>query len=458
MTDDRPIRIDDDPTTRTDDRPADREPLLSVEGLEKHYPVTEGPLQREVGQVRAVDGIDFEVRPGETVGLIGESGSGKSTAATSLLHLEEPTGGTVTFDGDDVGTYDRAERKAFRRHAQMVFQDPSASFDPRMSIGGSVTEPLLVHGMTDAERRRAIAEDLLERVGLSADEFDRYPHELSGGQKQRAALARALVLNPDLVVADEPVSALDVSVQAEILALIDDLQAQFDLSLLLISHDMGVVREICDRVCVMYLGEVVERGPTEELFTDPQHPYTRALVAAVPTPDPDAPDRDVTLSGDVPDAASPPSGCRFHPRCPQVIQPEQYDLDQEHWRAVMDLRMAVAERDVDRQSLRELAVAEGVADDPDAVGEAGIRTALREEFSLPDELGDDAADRVLSAALDDVAAGDVAAADERLADEFGTVCEREDPTEQATDADHPAACHLHDDSVANEGWEWASVD
>ncbi|RBI63039.1 peptide ABC transporter ATP-binding protein [halophilic archaeon] len=432
--------------------------LLSVDGLKKHYPVTEGPLRREVGRVRAVDGIDFEVYPGETVGLIGESGSGKSTAATSLLHLEEPTDGTVTFDGDDVGAYDRAERKAFRRRAQMVFQDPTASFDPRMSIGESVTEPLLVHGMSDADRRRAIAEDLLERVGLTADEFDRYPHELSGGQKQRAALARALVLNPDLVVADEPVSALDVSVQAEILALLDDLQAEFDLSLLLISHDMGVVRQICDRICVMYLGEIVERGPTEAVFANPQHPYTQALVAAVPTPDPDAPDREVTLTGDVPDAASPPSGCRFHPRCPKVVQPEGYDLDQDDWRAVMDLRMAVADRDVDRASLRELAVAEGVADDPEDVDESGVRTALREEYGLPESLGDDAADRVLSAALDDVVRGDVEAADERLRSEFESVCERRDPAEQATGVGHPAACHLHDPAVVEEDWEWASTD
>nr|WP_254663395.1 ABC transporter ATP-binding protein [Haladaptatus sp. W1] len=305
----------DDPTEEHDSA------LLSVRDLKKQYPVTEGITRKETGRIRAVDGISFDVFPGETVGLIGESGSGKSTAATTLLSLEAPTDGTVVFDGDDIGTFDRAETKAFRRRAQMVFQDPTTTFDPRMKIGESVAEPLSIHGMTDADQRRTITEDLLGRVGLSAEEFDRYPHELSGGQKQRAALARALILNPDLLVLDEPVSALDVSVQAEILSLLSDLQSKFDLSLLLISHDMGVVREICDRVAVMYLGEIVERGSTEDLFRDPQHPYTRALVSAIPTPDPDAATHRVTLRGDVPDAASPPSGCRFHPRCPSVIPP-----------------------------------------------------------------------------------------------------------------------------------------
>ncbi|WP_458207448.1 ABC transporter ATP-binding protein [Haladaptatus sp. NG-SE-30] len=434
------------------------EPILSVRGLKQHYPVTKGALRRQVGSVRAVDGIDFDLYPGETLGLIGESGSGKSTAATSLLYLEDPTDGTVRFDGDDIGAYDRTERKAFRRRAQMVFQDPTTSFDPRMTIGESVAEPLTIHGMTDEDRRRRITEDLLSRVGLSEDDFDQYPHELSGGQKQRVALARALILNPDLLVLDEPVSALDVSVQAEILALLSDLQSEFDLSLLLITHDMGVVREICDRVAVMYLGEIVERGPTEDLFEDPQHPYTQALVSAIPTTDPDAPDHRMTLRGDVPDASSPPSGCSFHPRCPAVIPPEGYDFEQDHWRSVMDLRVAVADDDVNLDSLRQLAVAQGAAESEDAVSDDQLRSAIRAEYDIPDELRDENAEAVLSSALSDIVSGDVAGADERLRSQFSTVCEGETPIEQETGAGHPAACHLHDAEATVEEWEWASVD
>ncbi|WP_458188856.1 ABC transporter ATP-binding protein [Haladaptatus sp. NG-WS-4] len=434
------------------------QPLLSVRGLKQNYPVTEGALRRQVGTIRAVDGIDFDVFPGETLGLIGESGSGKSTAAMSLLYLEKPTEGTVGIDGEDIGAYDQSERKAFRRRAQMVFQDPTTSFDPRMTIGESVAEPLTIHGMTDDGRRRRITEDLLSRVGLSEDFFDRYPHELSGGQKQRAALARALILNPDLLVLDEPVSALDVSVQAEILALLSDLQSEFDLSLLLISHDMGVVREICDRVAVMYLGEIVERGPTEALFRDPQHPYTQALVSAIPTADPDASGQRVSLRGDVPDAASPPAGCSFHPRCPAVIPPVGYDFEQDHWRSVMDLRVAVADDDVNLGSLRQLAVARGAAESEDVVSDEQLRSAIRAEYDIPDELPDEDAEAVLSAALSDVVSGHVAGADDRLRSEFATVCEQESPTEQETDAGHPAACHLHDAEAIVEEWKWASVD
>ena len=313
--------------------------LLSVRGLENHYPITEGLLSRETGRVRAVDGIDFEVRRGETLGLVGESGCGKSTTARALLRLEEPTAGTVAVGGEDIGEYDRTKLKRLRRRVQMVFQDPSSTFDPRMTVGEAVAEPLTTHGLRDGERRRGVVEDTLERVGLSSGDYDRYPHELSGGQKQRIALARALVLNPDLLVADEPVSALDVSVQAEILGLLDDLQREFDLSMLVISHDMGVVSQICDRIAVMYLGEIVEIGPTEVIFDDPQHPYTQALLSSIPTLDPYARGQTGGVSGDVPDPSDPPTGCRFHTRCPEVIQPEGYDFEQKNRRGVMDLRV-----------------------------------------------------------------------------------------------------------------------
>jgi peptide/nickel transport system ATP-binding protein len=398
--------------------------ILSVRNLEKHYPVRSGLLRRVTGHVKAVDGVSFDVHEGETVGLVGESGCGKSTTATSLLRLEEPTGGEVYFEGEDITEYGSDDEQAFRRRAQMVFQDPNSAFDPRMTVGESVAEPLGIHGLRDGDRQRRIVEDLLERVGLSADDADQYPHEFSGGQKQRIALARALILNPDLLVADEPVSALDVSVQAEILSLLDDLQSELGLSMLLISHDLGVVRQVCDRVGVMYLGELVEMAPTEELFANPQHPYTEALLASIPDPDPRNRGDAVELTGDVPDPSDPPSGCSFHPRCPRVVPPEGFDFPEDSFREVLDFRLAVENGDVDGDDFASPA-------------------DVRDEFDLPPELPDSDADAVVSAAVGNVLAGDSEAAADRLGDAFETVCEREAPELVETDAGHPAACHLH---------------
>ncbi|MFB6086897.1 MAG: ABC transporter ATP-binding protein [Haloarculaceae archaeon] len=417
------------------------DPLLSVRNLTKHYPITEGLLRKEVGRVRAVDGISFDVARGETVGIDGESGCGKSTAATSLLRLEDPTDGQVVFDGDDITTYDDAELKRFRREAQMIFQDPSASFDPRMSIGESIAEPLVIHGVSDRERRRRIVENLLERVGLSADAIDRYPHEFSGGQKQRMAIARALVVNPDLIVADEPTSALDVSIQAEILTLIDDIQQEFDLSIVFISHDMGVIREVCDRVAVMYLGEIVELAPTEELFEDPQHPYTEALLSSIPQPDPRATGMGIELTGDVPSPSNPPAGCRFHTRCHRVIQPDGYDFEQENWRAVMDLRERVGNGEVDLDAAREFAATEFDAAEEDVTGDQ-LGSVIRDEFDIPETLTDPGADEVLTDAMDRVVAGDLEGANSLLSEEFATFCESDTPEQEAVADGHVAACHL----------------
>ena len=412
--------------------------ILSVRNLEKHYPVRSGLLRRVTGHVKAVDGVSFDVREGETVGLVGESGCGKSTTATSLLRLEEPTGGEVYFDGEDITEYGSADEQEFRRRAQMVFQDPNSAFDPRMTVGESVAEPLGIHGLRDEDRQRKIVEDILERVGLAADDADRYPHEFSGGQKQRIALARALILNPDLLVADEPVSALDVSVQAEILSLLDDLQQELGLSMLLISHDLGVVRQVCDRVGVMYLGEMVEMAPTEELFANPQHPYTEALLASIPDPDPRQRGGAVELTGDVPDPSNPPSGCSFHPRCPRVVPPEAFDFPEDSFREVLDFRLAVESGDVD--------------DDLSTAAE------VREDYDIPQALPDGDADAVLAAAIEEVLAGETAEAAERLGDAFSTVCEREAPTLAETDAGHPAACHLHGAASEHAPPELASDD
>ncbi len=424
-------------------------PVLKVSDLKKHYPITKGLLNTEVGRARAVDGISFEVRRGETFGIVGESGCGKSTAATSMLRLEEPTDGEVLFDGENILDYDTQKLRRFRREAQMIFQDPDSSFNPRMNVGSAVAEPLIVQGMTDRERRREIVGDLLERVGLSADDMKRYPHEFSGGQKQRFGLARALTVNPQLLVADEPVSALDVSVQSEVLRLIEGFQEELGLAVVLISHDLGVVREICDRVAVMYLGEFVEVGPTEELFEDPQHPYTRALLSAIPTPDPTDRGLGVELTGDVPDPSNPPSGCRFHTRCPEVILPEGVELPQEDWRHLLDFRQQVEIDSVDLDSIVEVGAIESEQsyEHPEEltvedVAATDLKRWVREEYDLPRSLSDATAESALSDALDQLIDGRTEQAAETLAADLTTVCEVEEPELTARGASRVAACHL----------------
>ncbi len=425
---------------------ARRGPLLDVRDLEKHYPVTEGFLNEEVGRVRAVDGVSFELSGGETFGIVGESGCGKTTAALALLRLVDPTGGEVLFRGDDVTDFDADRLKRFRREVGMIFQDPDSSFDPRMNVGDAVAEPLVVQGMDDTDRRREIVADLLERVGLSTADAARYPHEFSGGQKQRIALARALSVNPELIVADEPVSALDVSTKAEILALLDRLQDAFGLTVIVISHDLGVVREICDRVAVMYLGEFVEVGPTEDLFADPHHPYTRALLSSIPTPDPTDRGIDVDLRGDVPDPESPPPGCRFHTRCPEVIPPEGLELSQEVWRSVLYFRQHVRDGTLDPEGVADLAAltTEGLEDGATLaeIPASAVHETLRREYDLPERLADPEAEDALERGLDHLADGDLATAREALADVFVTPCEREKPPLEEHAPGHESACLL----------------
>jgi peptide/nickel transport system ATP-binding protein len=462
--------------------------LLEVRDLKKHFSQADDLLDRwlasEPQSVKAVDGVSFDIREGETLGLVGESGCGKSTTGETILRLLEPTDGSVLFAGEDLAGLDKETLRGRRRDTQMIFQDPLSSLDPRMTVGQILTEPLKIHdlpaeeppdGTSRREQRRDRVLELIEEVGLSPDQIDRYPHEMSGGQRQRVGIARALAVDPDFIVCDEPVSALDVSVQAQILNLLEDLQEEFGLTFLFIAHDLSVVRHVSDRVAVMYLGEVVEVAETAELFADPKHPYTQALLSSIPVPDPTADTDDrIILEGDVPSPIDPPSGCHFRTRCPQIIQPDGVEMPQPAYRGVMDVRQRVEEESLDldlawseveagagpEARSREVAATDGGTaderggggaaapstdvdrDDPGpAAVEAFTDVLWREQFSDPSAVeGESRA--VVQEAFEELAEPDWEAAAATLRERFESVCERADP-EPGDDA-HPAACHLYD--------------
>ena len=323
-------------------------PLLEVRGLRMHFPITEGILAHKlVGEVKAIDGIDFSVRRGETLGLVGESGCGKTTTGRCILRLERPTAGQIYYDGVDIARMERRELQYLRRRIQVIFQDPYSSLNPRMKVGEIIAEPIKVHSIEpNSAKRSARVRDLLSVCGLNPRFADRYPHEMSGGQRQRVGIARALALNPEFIVCDEAVSALDVSIQAQVVNLLEDLREQFGLTYLFIAHDLSVVRHLCQRVAVMYLGRIVELADSDELFSNPLHPYTQALLAAVPVPDPTVEMHRTfrPVQGEVPSPINPPTGCVFHPRCPIAVEecrrarPSLREARPEHFVACSEVR------------------------------------------------------------------------------------------------------------------------
>ncbi|MCJ0619989.1 ABC transporter ATP-binding protein [Haloarcula hispanica] len=445
-------------TTRTDRQ------LMEVDGLKKHFSRADDLLDKYIGRepesVKAVDGVSMDIYEGETLGLVGESGCGKSTTGRTILRLLEPTDGTVVFAGQDLADLDKDGLREVRRDLQMIFQDPMSSLDPRMTVGQTIMEPLKIHDLPedtgDGSRREQRVDrvaDLMEAVGLDPDQYDRYPHELSGGQRQRVGIARALAVDPDFIVCDEPVSALDVSVQAQIINLLEDLQHEFGLTYLFIAHDLSVVRHICDRVAVMYLGEVVEVADTPDLFADPKHPYTRALMSAIPEPDPTVEADRILLKGDVPSPIDPPSGCHFRTRCPEVIPPD-IDIEQETYREVMDYRQRVEDEAIAIDAVRKqarktdsaTAATDGGADltePPSGRGEVpmtAFKQTMFDRFFETSLTGENR--RVVETSIEHLADEDWDAAASALRDRFESVCETQHPELQPDS--HPAACHLYE--------------
>ncbi|GAB7093770.1 hypothetical protein JCM30237_09220 [Halolamina litorea] len=416
------------------------EPLLEIENLTKHFSTNSGllggfgierdgfklSLSRATDPVRAVDDVSFTVPKGQTVGLVGESGCGKSTLARTVLRLIEPTDGSINYKGTDVTDLSGEELRALRKDVQIIFQDPQSSLDPRMKVGPIVEEPMRAHGMYDAEGREEHARELLEKVGLDPQHYNRYPHEFSGGQRQRVNLARALSVEPEFIVCDEPTSALDVSIQAQVLNTMKELQAEMGLTYLFISHDLSVIRHISDRVAVMYLGQLAEVADKEELFENPKHPYTEALLGSIPNPDPRSSGDRGVLRGDVPSPINPPSGCRFRTRCPDLIAPADLDVSGGEWD-----RIRTFVRAVDRRTFE--------ATGPDDIAQEFFQGTLPSG-----EVGD-----TVDTAIGHLAEGRWDDAGELLKDTFTepSVCATEVPAYEVDpdhgDGRHFAACHLN---------------
>ncbi|WP_137291210.1 ABC transporter ATP-binding protein [Natronorubrum halophilum] len=429
------------------------ETLLEVDGLTKHFASESGlfaginletdrfpPVSFGVDRVEAVDDVSFEIEMGETLGLVGESGCGKSTLGRTILRLLDPTDGTISFKGDDLAELSGEELRRKRAEIQMIFQDPQSSLDPRMKVGQIIEEPMRAHDMFDGEGREARAKELLEKVGLDPRHYNRYPHAFSGGQRQRINLARALSVDPDFVVCDEPVSALDVSIQAQVMNTMEELQEEFGLTYLFIAHDLSVIRHISDRVAVMYLGHIVELAEKEELFENPQHPYTKALLESIPVPDPRESGVRGVLEGEVPSPQDPPSGCRFRTRCPQLIAPDEYALSEAEWEHTRAFMRAVKRRTFEAMAAAEIRQEFFGGTVPS--GEAGEIVENAIEFVATDS----------DYRTEDDETGDRAGWEEAtdlLLESFAerSICARERPAydleSEHGSGEHFAACHLH---------------
>ncbi|MGW0770895.1 ABC transporter ATP-binding protein [Streptomyces sp. NPDC002676] len=459
----------------TNNQVADGEVLLKVENLTKHFPIKKGILQRQVGAVKAVDGIDFEVRKGETLGVVGESGCGKSTMGRVITRLQDPTGGKITFEGQDITRLSTGKMRPLRRDIQMIFQDPYGSLNPRHTIGSIVSAPFRLQGVEPEGGVKKEVQRLLELVGLSPEHYNRYPHEFSGGQRQRIGIARALALKPKLVVADEPVSALDVSIQAQVVNLMDDLQQELGLTYVIIAHDLSVVRHVSDRIAVMYLGKIVEIADRTSLYEAPMHPYTKALMSAVPVPDPKrrgAKSERILLRGDVPSPIAPPSGCRFHTRCwkatqickttePQLLElrtgqrvachhPENF-ADQAPQDTVLLSAAKEASELVPDAVLEEKPATE--AEEAPAADAAPAAEAPAEEAATEEEAPAEVAPAEAAATEEaaEEAAEEEAPAEEPAAEEAATEEAAEEEASESTESDEPAKSAASTKSAEKSG-------
>ena len=432
------------------------QPILEIQNLTKYYEMGGSFVDSLLGrkqQVKAVESVDLELYEGETLGVVGESGCGKTTLGRSLLRLIEPTDGSVIYrqeqdDGTikeiDLTDLSSSKLRSLRRDLQYIFQDPFASLNPRMTVGDIVGEPLDIHNLASGEERNERVRELLEIVGLSPSHAYRYPHEFSGGQRQRIGIARALAVDPEIIICDEPVSALDVSVQAQILNLLEDLQDEFDLSYMFIAHDLSVVEHISDRIAVMYLGEVAEAAPAERLFASPKHPYTEALLSVIPEPDPKWVGNKILLEGDVPSALNPPSGCRFHTRCHRIIPPEEYDIEQDTWESLRNLKLGIPEA----SSVPDLISfgREGTLVEEEDVAELSrLDDTLRSAFEIPSQLSDPTAEDRLDEVIEQLHTDGLDAAGETLGEFFVSPCETVSPELIETEHLHQVSCLLYDD-------------